>query len=322
MDRLDLLPLVRAGLLDPVEPGSDDERLWLDCELASLAEHRLGDLTDPRALDAATRLRWAREVTREALPTLAGRISYEFAFWLLEDGARVGTLAVSHSLLGMRDARVSSLYVLPDRRGGGVGRRALARLRALLGEQRCGYRLETSWCWPRVVRFYLRAGLWVRMWKHDLQFCDGASLPRAEITVGADEITVGAEGVVLARATLRDGAMSWEERAVSKDVERRFGEAAYHAHSTLAVVMALEAWPLVRSEALRESRGWGDAGAPEALAARIPVWEAMDRAQGWRVAARPIPGIAYPSYAELQARWDEEDRAWKARTAKGIIEDP
>ncbi len=48
----------------------------------------------------------------------------------------------------------------------------------------------------------------------------------------------------------------------------------------------------------------------------------MDRAQGWRVEARPIPGITYPSYAELQAQWDEADRAWKARTAKGIIEDP
>ncbi len=43
--------LLRAGLCAPVEIGGAEERLWLDCDLASLAEGRLGDPTDPRQID-------------------------------------------------------------------------------------------------------------------------------------------------------------------------------------------------------------------------------------------------------------------------------
>lgn len=50
--------LVRVGAVAPVELDGDEERTWLDCDLASLAENRIGDLTDPRRLDEPRRADW------------------------------------------------------------------------------------------------------------------------------------------------------------------------------------------------------------------------------------------------------------------------
>ncbi|HEX4935896.1 MAG TPA: hypothetical protein VFV33_22100, partial [Gemmatimonadaceae bacterium] len=46
-----------------------------------------------------------------------------------------------------------------------------------------------------------------------------------------------------------------------------------------------------------------DGGAPEALANKIVQWEAFDRAQGWHVDQPRIPGLAYPTWDDLEARW-------------------
>ena len=45
--------LVRSGALSPVALGGAEERAWLDCDLASLAENWLGETLDPRTLDEA-----------------------------------------------------------------------------------------------------------------------------------------------------------------------------------------------------------------------------------------------------------------------------
>ena len=58
--------LVDAGRLAPVDLGGDDERRWVDCELASFAENRLGDRTHPFALDEATRRSWQERATEGA----------------------------------------------------------------------------------------------------------------------------------------------------------------------------------------------------------------------------------------------------------------
>lgn len=59
--------LEASGLVHPVDFGGHDEVLWMDCELASFAENRLGDCADPRGLDAARREVWRARATTEPI---------------------------------------------------------------------------------------------------------------------------------------------------------------------------------------------------------------------------------------------------------------
>ena len=80
------------------------------------------------------------------------------------------------------------------------------------------------------------------------------------------------------------------------------------ATSTLALALAMEGKALVRSPEQWEASYYADGGAPEALAYKITLWEAFDRAQGWRVEQARIPGLVYPTWAEFEASWaDDED---------------
>lgn len=309
--------LLRRGLVEAVALGGDDERAWLDCDLASLAENRLADDTDPRALTPERRADWIARATSEGESPLAAR-SYEAGYWLLEEGARVGTIAVSRTTFGARDARIASFYVFPSHRGRGVGRRALARLGEALGAEGFGFRLDTAWSWGRAVRFYLRAGLWVLMWKRDLCFAWSRKLPPPIIEVGERAATIAAarasgERVTLARASFEGDSLSFELSAKELRKDPELGEACWLADSTLALALALASRPLVRSAELARSVGFADAGPPEALARRIQVWEAWDRARGWRVEAPRIPGLAYPSWEELEAGWRREEEEFEAR---------
>lgn len=305
--------LLREGIVEPVARGGADERAWLDCDLASLAENRLGDPSGPRDLSPERRADWVARATSEGEYPLDAR-SYETAYWLLDETGRVGTVAVSRTAFGVRDARIASLYVFPWERGRGVGRRALARIGDALAGEGFGFRLDTSWSWGRTVRFYVRTGLWVLMWKRDLCFAGGLALPPPIIEVGAREATVSAarasgERVTLATARY-DGAgalASFElcPKELGRDPE--LGEAYWHADSTLALALALAGRSLVRSPEVARQVDFADGGPPEALARRIPVWEAWEREHGWRVDAPRIPGLAYPTWAELEARWAREE---------------
>jgi len=301
--------LLQLGLIAPVAPG-DDERLWLDCDLAALAEHRLGDATDPRLLTANRRARWAERATTDGEWSIADR-TYQGCYWLLEGGERVGTIALSHSIFGGADARVASFYVLPTLRGMGVGGRALKRLGAALGERGLGFRLDTAWTWRRTVRFYQRAGLWVYMWKRDLTLCWDRHTPRPIVEVGEREATLavtrGGERVVLARATYEGDRLTLDEAPRGLADDRSLGEAYWLATSTLALALAMEGKALVRSPEQWEASYYADGGAPEALAYKITLWEAFDRAQGWRVEQARIPGLAYPTWEEFEASWEDDE---------------
>jgi GNAT superfamily N-acetyltransferase len=305
--------LLGRGLIAPVAPG-DDERLWRDCDLASLAEHRLDDPTDPRELTPARRAEWIARATSDGDASLAAR-SHEGCYWLLEDGARVGTVALSRHAFGFADAGLSSFYVFPTLRGRGVGRRALERLGHALAAAGCGYRLDTAWAWRRTVRFYLRAGLWVRHWKHDLTLFWARDLPRPIIDVGPHRATLAVkhegERVVLAEARY-EGERLWLDAARAPADDRTLGPAYWHAASTLALALAMEGKALIRSPERWEEARHADADAPEALAYKITIWEAFDRAHGWRVAQPRIPGLVYPTWAEFEARWAAANAAFKA----------
>src|SRR3990172_304984 len=106
--------LVSRSVLEPVVAGGADERAWLDCDLASLAENRLGEMSDPRQLDPATRESWRVRATRERECILERREQLEHCYWIVEGGARAGTIALGRFAPGGKHLRVSSLYVLPQ----------------------------------------------------------------------------------------------------------------------------------------------------------------------------------------------------------------
>jgi GNAT superfamily N-acetyltransferase len=289
--------LVAAGAFEPLALGGADEQLWFDCELASLAENRLGEIADASALDSARRAAWIARATSEPLSPPRRR-EFERFFWLLDQGTRVGTIAVATFLLGARLVRVASLYVLPAHRGRAHGHAALLRLRDALGRRGLGVRLDTHWTWTRAVRLYLRMGLWVGGWKRELAFRwpIGAPPPVVEVGDAMAHLSIVRDGntVVLARAA-RDG-----DRLVLDGEHIRDEPLAWEAVSTPVVELALRGWPLIRSADAWDRLRWSDAVVPESLALRITRWEAWHRAPGWLVPTPRIPGLRYPTWDEIE----------------------
>lgn len=306
--------LMGGGVVAPLLLGGAEERAWADCDLASLAESHLGEPLDPRGLDEARRADWSVRACSEPPPLPAAR-SYERCLWLVDAGERVGTAALASSTHGGTLVRLASLYVFPERRRRGVGRRALAAIRDALGAHQLGLRLDTCWTWQRTVRFYLDLGLWARMWKRDLDLWWQSSAPSPIVEVGDAEarLSVDVDGarVVLVRARRQgDRLVTFEDslraRSSAGDGSRRderIEAVAWDAASTLAVHLAVHGWPLLANPDTWELGWHGDGGSPEGLAYRIVCWEAWSRAHGWRVETPRIPGLPYPTWEELEARW-------------------
>jgi len=302
--------LVRAGVLENVALGGPEERAWLDCDLASLAENRIGDLRDPRDLDEAQRAEWQSRVTDERPMSLAQRSKYERCYWIVDGGERVGTMALATDTLGGNRLNLASFYVLPPYRRRGVGRRAMTNLTEALGKHRRGLRLDTSWCWQRTVRFYMSLGLWVYMWKRELTLCWDRETPPPRIEVGEQTASLsvahGKNDILLLRAHRRGDLLELEKLPDALQKDKGIGQASFHAHSTLALALALSGWPLIQSREEWEKSYWADAGAPEALAYKITIWEAYDRKHGRIVATPRIAGLDYPTWDEFETRWNRD----------------
>lgn len=294
--------LVGGGLLAPLGRRSE-EQAWMDCELASFAEHNLGDPTCPRQLDEARREVWQTRATDERL-SLPSRREFERCFWILHQGRPVGTVALANSTLGGVSVRLSSLYVYPEHRGHAIGRRTVERIRDELHAAGMALRLSTNWTWQSAVRLYVRMGLAVHGWKRELDFraFPGESAP--EVVIAGDRASV-----FTTAGGIREEVLEAERKAdrlilrvISKD-DRRM---PWDALSSLALALALEGWPLIRSQEHWERARGSDLGPPEALAYKISVWEAWARKHGWRVETRPIPGLHYPTWDALENLWEEQ----------------
>jgi GNAT superfamily N-acetyltransferase len=296
--------VVAAGVVSPLALGGAEEALWADCDLASLAENRLGDKTDPRALGDLLRAEWRERAITERWRSPAER-NFDACFWLLDGAERVGTIALSRSLFGSLRLRISSLYVLPTHRGRGAATGALNRVRAVLGKRRRGIRLETFWTWQSAARFYLQRGFWLRMWKDDLDFYAAPDVPPAIVHVddghASIAVDLGSEPIVLAQAKRAGEKLTFDVCDDRADV--RVQDLIWDASSTLSLAIGLRGWPLIRSQRLWDDCQHSDAGPPEALAYRIAIWEALDRKHGFCVETPKIPGLEYPSWDELEARW-------------------
>jgi len=297
-----LARLCSEGVIVPIQPDGKHDRLWSDCMLAALAENRLGEVVDPRKLSNERRKHWLERATFDSPGEPPSARGYERCFWILANQQRVGTLAIGTSTQGSFLVEASSLYVLPPYRGKGWGRTALRVVCEELVAQGLGLKLSTCWTWQRTVRTYLRMGMWLRMWKHDLQFCWEADQQAPHITFEGDvaRLSVNAKQgptVIVTAERQGDRLLRFDEVV---EMTRPYSEEHWlNAPSTLALAIALAGWPLVRSSEDWESSHWSDFGAPEALASRIQWWEAWDRKRAWQVDAPRIPGLKYPSWSTL-----------------------
>ncbi|MFO0592185.1 MAG: GNAT family N-acetyltransferase [Polyangiaceae bacterium] len=309
------LELLLDGHVEEVVPGGADERTWLDCDLASLAENRIGDMRSPIGLSDEARAAWESRVTLETTESITVRAQWERCYWLKERGERTGTVALASEVLGDNQVRLTSLYVLPSHRGRGVGERAMRRIRAAFARQGLGLRLDTHWAWSRAVRFYLRLGMWLSDWRRELTFFWDPSTPDPQVEIGPAHaslsVRAGGEDRVLARASRRSDVLVMDdrgERFAEAARDERFGKAPWSACSTLCLAIAAAGWPLVRSP-----QDWDRAyhvanASPEGLAHQIQIWEAWDLRAGFDVSAPRIAGLSYPTWEELSARWAAEKR--------------
>lgn len=297
--------LVQAGRLAPVA-GEDDERLFADCDLAALAENRLGERADPRVEGDARRTFWQARATDERVIAPSERY-YQRCFWMLDEGERAGTIAIANETFGSTLVHVASLYVLPDHRGRGTARATLTALRDALGAHGLGLRLDTSWCWQPAVSLYLRMGMWVHMWKRELTFRWSAAEPAPILDVGERRATfsivIDGSPKQILEASRRGDRLVLDLDGEGDERDRWL---RWDASSTLSLALACESWPLIRSAEQWEDCRGSDLGPPEALAEKIVVWEAWNRHRGWNVVTPRIPGLEHRTWAELSARRERE----------------
>jgi hypothetical protein len=135
------------------------------------------------------------------------------------------------------------------------------------------------------------------MWKRDLDLYWPADAPAWSMSFEEDraEVRSAHDSELVASAERHGERLSLWDKGDVDSVE---------AVATLSLALAVRGWPLVRSAEAWERERFSDLGGPESLAYKITIWEAWSRARGWRVDTPRIPGLAYPS-------WEELERAWK-----------
>ncbi|MBI3202180.1 MAG: GNAT family N-acetyltransferase [Myxococcales bacterium] len=284
-----------TGLVEALSEDDGQVQRWLDYELASFVENRAGVLIEPTTLDEGARRAWTARSTLDAILERP-HSPYARPFWIRDADQRVGTVVLGTTLHGSSMLNLSSLYLHPGARHRGLSRRVLgAAYDALLAEGLHGLRLDTSWSWQPAVRHYLSLGMWVYGWKRDLVLAWQRKLPAWSLEVDGDDARFVVDGAALIVARRRGERLEWRELGGQS-------ETALLAPGTFALALARLGWPLITSDAewaAQLARGWSDMGGPEGLAFKIPRWEAWDRHHGWRVDTPRIPGLAYPSWDEL-----------------------
>ncbi|MEW5847746.1 MAG: GNAT family N-acetyltransferase [Myxococcota bacterium] len=298
--------LERTGAFQPLSQDAHDTHVFQCHDVASLVEHRLGEVVDPYACDEQRAAEWLGKAS------VTGEVGsphseYQRPFWLMHDGERAGTVAVATATLGGTTLRVSSLFILPRWRRRGIARRALQAInQAALAEGLHGIRLSTEWCWTPTVRFYLDIAMWIWGWKRNLDFIWRTDLPTWRMELQGDDarflVTRGDVEETLIEARRVGDRLLWREAASPTEGDDH-DEVRFLAPGTLATALAVHGWPLLRSDAEWQeqlARGWSDMGGPEGLAFKIRLFEAWSRKHGWRVEAPRIPGLDYPEWDALE----------------------
>lgn len=295
--------LVAEGVIEPLSTDAEETRRWLLWELASLVEGHLHLQLDVTGLSEEERLVYECRVSFDGRPFKSPHGGYSVPFWLLAGGRRVGTIAIATMYWGGSLISISSLYVEPAERRRNVARHALeAVYRAALASGAGGIRLDTHWTWQPAVRFYVRIGMWLWMWKHDLVLTWQPDLPAYRVEIGESEarflIQQDDQWRLMVTARNLGERLGWEE---SGDLARQPLELSHCVPGTFALHLALAGWPLIRSEETWEHRhSWSDAGDPEGLAYKIEIFEAVFRQGGLEIRTPRIPGLEYRDIDDIE----------------------
>ncbi|HEX7838348.1 MAG TPA: hypothetical protein VF469_12825 [Kofleriaceae bacterium] len=296
-------PLIEGGVLAPLADRDDDAQLWIDCDLCSFVENRRHHRLEPEALTADQRAAWARlALAADERLRDPRRSDFTAAFWLLDRGVRAGTIALSKATYGRQFLPVFSLYVFPAHRSTGLAYRALRAVdQASVSAGFAGIRVATYWTWQAAVRRYLfRYGMWAWSFKRSIDFV-WADLPPHTITVDhpTARFAIERDARTLELITAaRDGELLiWNESPAmaSSELDRMVQS---HARSTFAVALAVHGWPLLRSGDDLDDAAVYDLGGPDVLAAKIGIFEALDRRSGFDVRTPRIPGLPYDAIAQ------------------------
>ncbi len=293
------LALLRAGRVEVVDPTSQRETdAWTACDLASMVEGCFRHTLDPWTLSDGERQHWLDRLGDSyEVPDPALDRAFLRYLWLLDEGERVGTMALPLSAIGRIDLPLWSLYVHPVRRRRGIAAAALkathdaartARLRSI--------HIETHWIWQRSVRFYLGQRMWVEGWKRALSFVWPPDLPRYDVMEDETRIVLTVHDGEPWLSATRDG-----DRLVLDEngaLSSRYGW--IYAHATMATLLATRGWPLIRlAEDWANRNRSVDVGRTEGLALKIQIFEALAHEWGWEVETPRIPGLTYPPLGAL-----------------------
>ncbi|TMQ25523.1 MAG: GNAT family N-acetyltransferase [Deltaproteobacteria bacterium] len=164
-------PLVDHGILEPLADHEGDRQLWMDCDLCSYVENRFHHRLEPDRITPDERTAWSRcALAPEEQLWDPRRSDFMAAFWIVDRGVRVGTLALTRMLRFYEFAPLHSLYLLPAHRGRGLAHRTLREVdRAAVTAGRGGIRIGTFWTWQTALRRYLfRYGMWAWSFKRSL----------------------------------------------------------------------------------------------------------------------------------------------------------
>lgn len=298
--------LERAGIVAPLSHDPAETRAWMDCDLASMVENRCFAEIDPRTLSDQERAHWeSRALSARFHPgDPHDDAFYRLPYWILEGGQRAGSVALETSVTDGQLLGVSSLYLFPDRRGHGVARALLDATKAAASEKGLpGIRLGTDWTWQKPLSYYMRLGMWVRSWKHQIVLAWTDDLPAHRTEFASDTarflVDGGGTDVGLIEATRQGDRLGWRELDCPDSLDP---EVLRLAPGTLALSLALAGWPL-----LREDKSWAkrhessDFGSPEGLARKIEIFEAVERGEGFEVRTPRIPGLRYRDLDQIDS---------------------
>lgn len=140
--------------------------------------------------------------------------------------------------------------------------------------------MQTSWCVPEVARLCLSLGMWVANWKHELTLAFELERPSWRIAIEGHHATFLSDELPLLEAARRGNRLEWDETAALRDEHAALLDIA---PGTFALALALEGWPLIRSDELwrdQLQQGFSDLGGPEGLAFKIRIFEAWARESG------------------------------------------
>jgi len=284
-------------------------RIWQACELSIYVEYRLGKILNPRTMTETD----IQQLQQQALTehehlSDPSQPNYSTPFWISDNDKTVGTIKLGALPSGARPTLyIWSLYLFPEYRRQGIARRLLNNLYELaIAHNFLSLRVKTEWTYQAAVQFYLDIGFWLTAWKHNLSFEQYYRLfnYRFEMQNDIAHFFVNPpdsdEYQLCYSAYRNDDYLVFEEHSLAKTLEKEKLIIAHDAICTFSLYLALNGFPLIRSQEEWEERVcYSDGGMPEGLAYKIEIWEAYERKHGFLVNTPKMPRLQYREWDEI-----------------------